>query len=46
MSEEHGAPKTFQLEEATIEELHRAIRAGQTTVRRGRAALSRPSARL
>ena len=32
MSEEHGAPKTFQLEEATIAELHRAIRAGQTTV--------------
>ena len=32
MSEEHGAPKTFQLEEATIADLHRAIRAGQTTV--------------
>jgi hypothetical protein len=32
MSEEHGAPKTFQLEEATIADLHRAIRAGETTL--------------
>jgi amidase len=33
MGEEHGAGrKSFQLEEATIDDLHRAIRAGETTL--------------
>ncbi len=38
--------KPFRLEEATIDELHAAIKAGETTVRRGRAALYRARARL
>ncbi len=33
MSEDHGGrPKRFRLEEATIDDLHRAIRAGETTL--------------
>ena len=36
----------FRVEEATIEELHEAIRAGRTTVRRCRPAIHRAGARL
>ncbi len=32
MSAEVAEEKTFRLEEATIEEMHRAIQAGETTV--------------
>ena len=38
--------KPFRVEEATIEELHAAIRAGRTTLRRGRPAIHRARAGL
>ena len=38
--------KPFRVDEATIDELHAAIKSGRTTCRRGRPAVHRPRARL